>query len=114
MDYLFEKCVGKKTVLIPPNEIITGILPKYEITSKQLEAYMKNISLDGYIDVYNSDNKGQLVYVITLKRKGEAYKRDKEDRAQRRLRSIYWKVALTAGGAVLAFVLGLILKNAFG
>ena len=109
MDYLFERCVGKKTVLIAPSEILQGILPKHEITAKQLEAYIKNIALDGYIDVYNSDNKGSLVYVVTLKRKGEAFRRDKHDRVQRRWRAVGWKVALTVLGSALALILGRIL-----
>ena len=106
MDFLFEKCLGKKTVLIPPKEILQGILPKDEITAKQLEAYMKNIALDGFIDVYNSDNKGDLVYVVTLKQKGAAFKRDKQDRVQKRWRSVGWKVALTVIGSVIALILG--------
>ena len=103
MDYLFEKCRGKKTVLMTPKEILHSLLPKHELTAKQLDGHMKNLALDGYIDVYNSDNKGQLVYVVTLKIKGEAYERERAEIRARRLRSLGWKIALTFLGLAISF-----------
>lgn len=98
MDYLYLKCRGKKTVLMTPKEILQSLLPKYELTAKQLDSHIKNISLDGYVDVVNSDKKGSFVYVVTLKLKGEAYEREKEEIKRKRLRSIGWKVMLSLIG----------------
>ena len=105
MDYLFAKCRGKKTILMTPKEILSSLLPKYELTAKQLEVAMKNIALDGYIDMAHSDKKGSLVYVVTLKQRGEAYQREKDDLRAKRMRSIGWKVMLTVGGVILAWAL---------
>ena len=105
MDYLFLRGRGKKTVLLTPKEILQSILPKYELTAKQLESAMKNIALDGYIEMNHSDNKGSLVYVVTLKQRGEAYQREKDEIKARRIRSVGWKVLLTIGGVVLAWII---------
>lgn len=102
MDYLFAKCKGKKTVLVSSTEILQSILPRYEITAKQLDNCMRNLYLDGYIEVNQSDDKGKLVYVVTLKQKGQGYGREKEEIVRKRWRSIGWKVLLSLLGVVIA------------
>ena len=49
------------------------------------------------------------MYVIHLQAAGLAYKRSDYQRK----RSIYFKIALAVGSAVITFVIGLILKNLF-
>jgi predicted transcriptional regulator len=94
--------------LIAPSEILDDIAPKYEITKKQLENHLKNIVLDGYIDFSNSDdNKGKMLYVITLSTRGEAFKRERDDRVKRRWRDLGWKVILAGVAFVVAYILGL-------
>jgi len=110
MDYLFDKVAGKKTVLITPKEVLHFLMPKYELTAKQLDGHMKNLTLDGYVDVFNSDNKGQLVYVVSLKLRGEAWKRERREINQKRMRSIGWKVMLTLLGFAITSVLVLIFR----
>jgi hypothetical protein len=105
MEYLFEMCRGKRTVLMSPQEILNSIAPKFEITAKQLEFAMKNVVLDGYIDVYHSDNKGSMMYVVTLKQKGEAYQRELDGIRKKRIGSIFWKLFLTGLGFVATFIL---------
>ncbi|MCL2846349.1 MAG: hypothetical protein FWE38_01535 [Firmicutes bacterium] len=109
MDYLFEKCRGKKTVLLTPKEILQAILPKYELTAKQLDAIMKNLALDGYIDVQNSDKQGSLVYVVTLKLKGEAYERERQEAKKKIVRSIAFKIGLGIVTFIITFALGRLL-----
>jgi len=111
MDYLFLKARGKKTVLLTPKEILHSILPKHELTAKQLEVAMKNIALDGYIDMYHSDKKGSLVYVVTLKQRGEAYQREKDERRNKKIRSIGWKLMLTVLGVAVAWILGRVISS---
>ena len=113
MDYIFEKCRGKKTVLMSPKEILQSLLPKFEITAKQLDGYLKNLSLDGYLEALQSDNKGHMMYVVKLKTRGEAYHRERQEIKAKRMRSLGWKLTLTVIGAVLAFVLGIVLNNVF-
>jgi len=108
MDYLFAKCRGKKTVLLTPKEILQSLLPKHEITAKQLESAMKNITLDGYIDMYHSDKNGSLVYVVTLKQRGEAYQREKDEQRAKKLRSAGWKLLLTLAAFGITWLLTVI------
>lgn len=114
MDYVFAKCRGKKTVLMTPKELLQVLLPKHEITAKQLDIAMKNICLDGYADIFNSDEKGSLVYVVTLKERGEAYQREKADQRKQAMKSLTWKIVISAVGAVVVFVVGIILSSVFG
>jgi len=104
MDYIFEKCRGKKSALITPKELLSHLMPKIELTAKQLDAHVKNLALDSYIDVHTSDNKGHPVYVISLKLKGEAYEREKEERRKKLMRGIGWKILLAVLGATVAFI----------
>ena len=113
MDYIYEKCRGKKTVLMSPKEILQSLLPKHEITAKQLDSYLKNLALDGYLEALPSDNKGHMMYVIKLKPRGEAYHRERQEIRNKRLRSLGWKISLTVIGGILAFVLSIVLPIIF-
>lgn len=105
MEYLFQKCRGKRTVLILPQDILDSISPKYEITKKQLETHMKNLVLDGYVDYQKSDDKGKLVYVVTLTTRGEAFQRENDDRIKRRWQSLGWKLLLTVAAFCVSYLL---------
>ena len=105
MDLFYEKCAAKKSVLFSPAEIQEYLAPRHELTFKQIEIAVKNLMVDGYIDVYHSDNKGILTYVINLKNRGEGYRREKDDARARRVRSVGWKVFLAVVGFVVTWVL---------
>ena len=112
MGYLFTRCKGKKTELMTPAEILEEVGKhgeKYELTAKQLEVKMKNIMLDGYIEVFHSDNKGVLNYVVKLTPKGEAYQREIDEIKKKRLNSIGWKVLLSAIGVGVVVILSWII-----
>jgi DNA-binding PadR family transcriptional regulator len=109
MEVLFIRCRGKRTVLIPPDEILREIAAsgrsKFEITRKQLETRLKNLVLDGYIDYSLSDDKGgQKIYVVTLTTRGEAFQREHDERIRRRLQSVGWKVFLAVISSLVTFV----------
>jgi len=105
MDYLFERCRGKKSVLVTPKEILHALMPKYEITAKQLDGILKNLVIDGYLELTSSDKKGQPVYVVALKDRGAAYEREKAERRKRLVRSVGWKVLLTLIGFGITYAL---------
>jgi hypothetical protein len=105
MNLLFERCMGKSTVLFSPAEIQEYLAPTHELTFKQIEISIKNLMVDGFIDVYHSDNKGKLNYVISLKTRGEGYKRELQNARSRRIRSIGWKVFLAAVGVLVTLIL---------
>jgi len=104
MDYIYEKARGKKSALVTPKELLNHLMPKIELTAKQLDAHVKNLALDSYIDVQISDNKGHSVYVVSLKLKGEAYEREKEERRKKLMRSVGWKILLAVVGASVTFI----------
>ena len=104
MDLLFERCFGQKSALFAPSEIQEYLAPKHELTFKQIEIAVKNLMIDGYIDVYHSDNKGQTNYVVSLKPRGEAYEREKKDIRDKRIRSVGWKIFLAIIGAVVTWM----------
>jgi len=105
MDLFFEKCIGKKSALFSPEDIQGYLAPQDELTFKQIEIAVKNLMVDGYIDVFHSDNKGTLNYVVSLKTRGEGYRREKQDARVRRIRSIGWKIALAGIGFLVSFIL---------
>jgi len=114
MDLLYERCVGKKSVLLAPSDIQGYLAPKDELTFKQIEIVVKHLMVDGYVDVYHSDNKGTVNYVVSLKTRGEAYEREKKDAKDRRIRSIGWKVFLSIIGAVIATSVAIIIRSCAG
>lgn len=104
MDYLYEKSVGKKSALVAPKEIQDYLAPKDELTVKEIEFAVKNLMIDGYIDVFHSDNRGQLNYVISLKTRGEGYQREKKDARDRRIRSLGWKIFIAFVASVAVWI----------
>ena len=85
----------------------------YKETKKQrdqrVEKILRSLELDDYFDLIQSDRKGEKMYVITLHANGEAYKRT----ALQVRRSVAFKIGLSVGGAVITFVVGLLLKMIF-
>jgi len=119
MQFIFSNCRGKRTALIPPEEILKNIalskkgnvIVRYEITGKQLETHMKNLVLDGYLDYSASgDKEGNMQYVVTLTTRGEAFRREHDDRIKRRWQSIGWKVLLTTIGVIFGFAITRLLQ----
>lgn len=109
MSYLFEVCNGKGSELISPNQIMEAVMNKYEMNEIEVDQIVNALALDEYIDVVNSDNKGKLVYCITLKAKGEAYLRESTNNKK----TAAWLVTRTIALAILSFVVGMILKAIF-
>jgi hypothetical protein len=111
MDYIFGKCTGKSSALLSPSEIQEHLAPRDELTFKQIELTVKNLMVDGFIDVYHSDNKGVTNYVISLKTRGEAYEREKKDARDKRIRAIGWRIFLAILGSVAVFIFWQIIGN---
>ncbi len=76
MEYVYEKCQGKKSCLISPREIISYVADKYVIYPDELEKIMTNLSYDNYIELFKSDRKGSPVFCVSLKIKGEGFHRE--------------------------------------
>jgi hypothetical protein len=108
MNHIFEKCKDKKSVLITPKELLLILMPKIELTAKELDAVLKNLVLDEYIEMETGDNNGTKVYIIALTIKGAAYDRERHSAKMTRLKSLGWKILLTIVGFALAGLLTLI------
>ena len=113
MEYLFIRCRGKRTVLIPPDDILKNIavgknqktIGRYEITKKQLDTYMKSLVLDGYVDYSaTNDKNGNMLYVMTLTTRGEAFQRERDEQVKRRWKDLGWKVLLTVLACIITSI----------
>lgn len=111
MDYIFDKASSKDSVLISVDELESFVEGETNtnVGQTELDEILQNLSLDGYVNVITSDRKGKPIYCISLEKKGESYKRDKENRKRTSMLLIVRTVLL----AVLSFVVGLVLKAIF-
>ena len=106
---LYDKCANKESALISPNQITISLLPKHQLTVKELDKIINNLILDGYIDVINSDNKGKTIYCVSLKMKGIAYKRDMINQKKNNRYLLIRTIIL----AVVSVTITLILRSIF-
>jgi|GEM_PF-1340881 len=114
MSYIFEKCKGENKGIFTPKELLSALMPKYEITAKQLDVVMSNLALDDYIECEKRDKDGKIYFLVSLTMRGAAFDREKQSQKRQRIQSIMWKLGLTVGGAIVAFVLGILLNRIFG
>ena len=107
MLHIYERAVKRESVLIDPNSIIVSLLPKFRITKNELDKIIKNLALDNYIEVINTEDKSnnKTIYCICLMPKGEAFKREmiKEKKTNRYL--LARKILLTTLGVFLGLLL---------
>ncbi len=76
MEYVYQRCQGKKSCLISPREIISHAADRYVLYPEELEKIMTNLSYDNYIELVKSDKKGVPVFCVSLKLKGEGFHRE--------------------------------------
>ena len=109
MSFLYSKCKDRESSLIAPQEITNYLMPKYEINNIEVDQIINALVLDNYIEVIHSDSKGKLIYCISLKQKGSSFDRERKHRRK----TNYMLLVRTILLAVLAFVVGIILKSIF-
>ena len=114
MSYIFEKCKGENKGIFTPKELLSALMPKYEITAKQLDVVMSNLALDDYFECEKKDKDGKVYFLVSLTMRGAAFDRERQSQKRQKTQSLLWKLGLTVGGAVLAFILGIILRRIFG
>ncbi len=105
---------NKGMCLIRPVDLMVGIPYSLEFKAEDLEPTMRALVYDEYIDLVESDKKGDFYYCITLLKKGFAFQRSEEQRLRARRSSIISKVLLALLGAAVAIaakpILNLILN----
>ena len=95
--------------LIAPAEILALLSPRKKYTEEEVEKVLGELALDDYFELLSSERKGEKMYVISLKPNGCAFKRSFAQLKRDALLKIFWAVA----SAVVAFLVGLILKRIF-
>ena len=109
MNTVYELCHEKGVCLVSPSELLAMLPQRKGYTEEQLETILGELALDNYFELLSSERKGEKMYVISLRANGYAFKRYfaqiKRDAAVK----IFWAVA----SAVVAFLVGVILKRIF-
>ncbi|MGN0787674.1 MAG: hypothetical protein ACI4L6_01225 [Candidatus Onthoplasma sp.] len=108
MEYVYQKCQGKKSCLISPREIISFCADKYILFPDELEKIMTNLSYDNYIELFKSDKRGNPVFCVSLKLKGEGFHRELSNNKRNLWYSIGMKVGLAVIGGLIALAFTLI------
>ena len=95
--------------LVSPKELLALLSPREKWTDEALEKVLTALSLDDYFDPLSSERQGEKMYVITLHTNGLAFPRN----TQQQRRSLCLKLGWAVASAVIAFLVGLILKWIF-
>ncbi|MBO4936714.1 MAG: hypothetical protein J6C90_00100 [Clostridia bacterium] len=109
MKYLYQKCMGKKNSLITPREVISFVSDKFIMTTEDLDGIMRNLEYDNYIDLTRTDKKGEQVFIVGLKTKGEAFYRELTNNK----RTWYFLITRTIMLAILSFIITFLLGLIF-
>ena len=96
MRAVYELCGGKGCCLVSPYDLMSLLPAKRGYTAERVDRLLRSLELDDYFDLLESDRKGE---------------RPRE-RLQMR-RSIAFKIGLSVAGAVITFLVGLLLRLAF-
>ncbi len=109
MDKVYALCHEKGVCLISPAELLSLLPPRRKYTEEGVEGILNELSLDGYFELLSSERKGEKMYVISLRESGYAFKRAFAQMRRDGAVKIFWAVA----SAVVAFLVGVILKRIF-
>ena len=109
MSAVYTLCQGKGVCLISPAELADLLPAKKNYTEEQIENILSALALDDYFQLLSSERKGEKMYVISLNPSGYAYKRC----VLQQKRDLALKLAFSIASAVIAFLVGVILKRIF-
>ena len=109
MRVVYELAHQRGVCLVSPSEIIASLPSKRKCTEDQVERVLQELALDDYFQLLSSERKGEKMYVISLHAFGYAYKRE----FTQRLRNTVFKIGWAVASAIIAFLVGLLLKRIF-
>ncbi len=109
MDVVYDLCHDKGICLVSPSELLSMLPPKKHFTEGDIERILDALALDDYFELLASERKGEKMYVISLHASGYAYKRY----SLQQKRDFAVKLGWAIGSAVIAFLVGVILKRIF-
>ncbi len=109
MDRIYTLCHEKGVCLVSPAELLSLLPLRKSYTEEGVEGILQELALDGYFELLSSERKGEKMYVISLRANGYAFKRSYAQLRRDALVKIFWAVA----SAVVAFLVGIVLKRIF-
>ena len=109
MNAVYVLCHEKGVCLVSPAELLTLLPAKKRYTEEQVESILNELALDNYFELLSSERKGEKMFVISMRANGYAFKRNYVQMRRDAALKIFWAVF----SAVVAFVVGLILKRIF-
>lgn len=109
MNAIYALCHEKGVCLVAPSEILSLLPKRRKYNEEILENVLQALSLDDYFELLSSERKGEKMYVISLRANGLAFKRYFAQMRRDAAMKIFWAIT----SAVVAFLVGLILKRIF-
>ncbi|MBQ8295160.1 MAG: hypothetical protein IJX87_01865 [Clostridia bacterium] len=109
MNAVYGLCHEKGVCLISPAELLALFPVRKKYTEESLEAILNALALDDYFELLSSERKGEKMYVISLRANGYAFKRCYTQMRRNVALKLVWAIA----SAVIAFLVGLLLKRIF-
>lgn len=109
-------CFGdKETGLITRTDLLDKVnlrmSAKTALDEYSLDKTLRQLEADGYFDVIDSFRKGEKVYCITVKEKTRQLPREEEQIKRKVVFDLKVKIALAVAGAVIAFMITLLLNS---
>ena len=99
----------KGICLISPSEFLSLLPPRKKYTEAQIERILNELALDNYFELLSSERKGEKMYVITLTNLGLSFLREHHNKRRNVALKLGWSIL----SAVIAFLVGLLLKKIF-
>ncbi len=109
MNAVYNLCFEKGVCLVSPTELLEMLPKKPNFTEESLEKILSALALDNYFELLSSDRKGEKMYVISLRANGYAFKRCYTQMKRDMALKVGWAIT----SAIIAFLVGLILKWIF-
>ena len=110
MNYIYKKGSDKGQCLISPEELLEAIPVKLQGTAEEIPEILKQLEIEAYIESTESYRKKELIYCITLKKRGVGYEREKKSERN----AIIKKIAICLGIPLACFLFVQIIKGLFG
>ena len=109
MNAVYSMCHERGVTLLAPTELLSALPSRKRYTEEQLDDILRELALDDYFELLSSERKGEKMYVIALRSNGYAYKRCSLQQRRGVAMKMLWAIA----SAVVAFLVGLLLKRIF-
>ena len=115
MQCIYGKCKRHNDGCIVSNDFIKQSVPeKYKLSDAKIDSILNQLMYDGYFECTKSERKGENVNVISLMPKGKAFKRELTQRRRELTHNFVWRMIFAAVGAVVGFLMSLMLKGIGG